>query len=222
MPNVRVKRFVLGPFETNCYIVWIDDEYDAKPAWFIDAGFNPADMVAFAERERLAPQHLLLTHAHADHIAGLDHIRNAFPAMKVALHPAEAHWLADPELNLSAGFGQPMRFEPADEPLNEGDTRTLGRPDGPGVEFNILHTPGHSPGGVVLYSAELGAAFAGDTLFHGSIGRTDFPTSDHQALLDAIRTKLYTLPDETVVLPGHMGQTTIGDEKHTNPFVRAH
>jgi glyoxylase-like metal-dependent hydrolase (beta-lactamase superfamily II) len=118
-------------------------------------------------------------------------------------------------LNLSAMMGMDVTAPGPDELLHDGDQLSLA-----GSRWNVLHTPGHSPGGVTFYHEESGQALVGDTLFQGSIGRTDFPGSDTQTLLKSIRKRLYALPDETVIYPGHGEPSTIGREKRTNPFVR--
>ncbi|MEM1422751.1 MAG: MBL fold metallo-hydrolase, partial [Planctomycetota bacterium] len=211
-PHDRVARFALGPFMTNCYVLrGVDD----ASCWIIDAGLGPDVLIDHVRSSGLEPRGVILTHAHADHIGGLDDVREAFPGVPVSIHPEEAPWLDDPESNLSNNFGLPMRFAPAERTIEQGDTLGLA-----GEEWGVLHTPGHSPGSVSLYNAELGICFAGDTLFHGSIGRFDFPTSDGARLFASIREKLYTLPDTTLVLPGHGPETMIEYEKLTNPHVR--
>jgi glyoxylase-like metal-dependent hydrolase (beta-lactamase superfamily II) len=213
--TVRMKRFALGPFETNCYVVYAEDGAAGRPAWIVDAGFEPGEMIAFAREGSMAVERVVLTHAHADHIAGLDEVREAFPGAEVLIHGAEADWLGDPSKNLSAELGAALRWEPATGTIADGETLELG-----GVAFEVLHTPGNSPGGVSLYAASLGVVLVGDTLFRGSVGRMDFPTSDGDALMRSIREKLYALPDGTRVFPGHGEATTIGEEKRANPFVR--
>lgn len=208
--QVQIERFVLGPFATNCYVI-----HDDTGCWIADAGFDPAAMIDHVRALGVTPTHCVLTHAHIDHIFGLDDVRRAFPGIRVLLHDAEAPWLDDPQLNLSAAFGQPYTTTPADEPLRDGQELDL-----PGGPWKVLHTPGHSPGGVTLFSENAQAAIVGDTLFRDSIGRFDFPTSDQRQLINSIREILYTLPPETRVLPGHMEETTIGREMSSNPFVR--
>lgn len=209
---VVVERFVLGPFETNCYLVRASV---GGGVWVVDAGFDPAPMLDRLAALRQPVEAILLTHAHADHIAGLNEVKAAHPSAPILIHPAETGFLADPARNLSEGFGVPITAPAADGPLEDGRSLTLG-----GVEWTALHTPGHSPGGVTLHCAAADVALVGDTLFAGSIGRFDFPTSDEAALFRSIRQRLYALPDETVVYSGHGEPTTIGREKATNPFVR--
>jgi hydroxyacylglutathione hydrolase len=209
----RVARFELGPFATNCYVLRAPG--GSPKCWIIDAGFDPDALIDYVTGEGLTPELILLTHAHADHIAGLEDVRERFPDAPVAIHGDEVAWLDDPEKNLSQGFGMPLRCRPPERTIADDESLELD-----GERWSVLHTPGHSPGGVTVYNAEAGLAFAGDTLFHNSIGRFDFPTSNGEQLFASIKRRLYTLPDETVVLPGHGPKTTIGNEKRTNPFVR--
>jgi glyoxylase-like metal-dependent hydrolase (beta-lactamase superfamily II) len=210
--GVQVTCFPLGPFATNCYVV---RTADADACWIVDASFDARVLVEHVRREGLRPAMIVLTHAHLDHIAGLDDVRRAFPGVPAVIHEAERDFLEDPELNLSAPYGFPVRVRAADRTLFGGETLTLGT-----STWRVLHTPGHSPGGITLYCAAAGIALVGDTLFRDSIGRFDFPTSDETTLLRSIRGVLYALPDATRVLPGHGDETTIGREKRGNPFVR--
>ena len=208
--DLQIEAFALGPFETNCYLVRAGDE-----SWVIDAGFDPDPLLARIADLDAPPQRIILTHAHADHIGGLDAVRAACPGAPVHVHPLEADWLTTPQLNLSAAYGFPLRVAPATDALADGQTLDLGP-----FAFLVFHTPGHSPGGVTLYEPETRIALVGDTLFAGSIGRFDFPTSRESDLFDSIRNVLYALPDDTRVLPGHGPETTIGREKRANPFIR--
>ncbi len=207
-----MECFSLGPFATNCYIV---SEAGAAGCWIVDASFAPGAMIERVRALGLRPELFVLTHAHLDHIAGLDELREAFPGVPSIIHEAEKKFLEDPELNLSAGYGFPVSVRAAEKTLRGGETLTFG-----GSSWKVLHTPGHSPGGITLHCAEAGIALVGDTLFRESIGRYDFPTSDEAELMRSIREVLYALPDETRVLPGHGPETTIGHEKRGNPFVR--
>jgi hydroxyacylglutathione hydrolase len=211
-PAVRSRGFALGPFETNCYVVWPEDQ---RECWIVDASFEPDEMIEFVRGEGLAPAALILTHAHVDHIAGVGAVLRAFPGTPVWIHGAEAAWLNTPMLNLSEAMGMPVTAPGPHATLEHGQELSLG-----GSVWRVLHTPGHSPGGITLYCAAESIALVGDALFAGSVGRTDFPGSDPQVLAESILTHLYTLPDETRVLPGHGPATTIGREKRSNPFVR--
>lgn len=214
--GIVAEPIVLGPFETNCYVVRSAGAAPGSPCWIVDAGYDPGALIDRVRELRLRPEAVVLTHAHGDHIAGLRDVRAAWPGVPVMIHQAERDWPADPELNLSAMVGLPVTAPPADRLLREGEVLTLD-----GSTWTVLHTPGHSPGGITLHCADAGVALVGDALFAGSVGRTDFPGSDARTLARSIRTRLYTLPDDTVVFPGHGPATTIGREKHANMFVRA-
>ncbi|MBL8761028.1 MAG: MBL fold metallo-hydrolase [Phycisphaerae bacterium] len=211
--QISIQPFALGPWETNCYVVTPGERRDC---WIVDASFDPDDLVDHIRRLGLTPRAILLTHAHVDHIAGLGQLRRAFPGVPVLLHGAEHEWLSDPMLNLSAMTGRPVSEGEPDGELSDGQELTLGP-----SRWVVRHTPGHSPGGVTLYCADAGVALVGDSLFNGSIGRTDFPGSSPGTLAESIRRVLYALPPQTRVFPGHGPPTTIGREMKSNPFVRA-
>ena len=210
-----VEGFVLGPVETNCYIVHAGTARPGAPCWIVDAGFDPAELLDRVRSLRLKPEALILTHAHGDHMAGVEEVRAAFPGIPVLLHEDERGWLEDPELNLSDGLGMPVSAGPPDRLLRDGDELTLD-----GVRWRVLHTPGHSPGGITLHQPESAIAIVGDALVAGSVGRMDLPGGDEETLVRSIRSRLYMLPDATFVYPGHGPTTTIGRERRTNPFVR--
>lgn len=215
-PRPIIEPIVLGPFETNCYIVRAADARPGSPCWIVDAGYEPGELIERVRELALRPDALVLTHAHSDHIAGIRDVRSAWPGVPIMIHEAEREWLLDPVLNLSAMIGMSVTAPAADRLLSEGDVLELD-----GMRWAVLHTPGHSPGGVTFYNTDAGVALVGDALFAGSVGRTDFPGSDTPTLAHSIRSRLYTLPDETAVHPGHGPSTMIGREKRTNMFVRA-
>lgn len=218
--TVRVEAFALGAYQTNCYIVTTPGT-DGAPAgcWVADCGQGPAPLLGrLAQLERdhgLTPDAFVLTHAHLDHIAGLHEARRRFPRVPIWIHAAEADWLTNAEKNLSAFSPTPVTAPPADRLLEDGNTLALA-----GQQWDVLHVPGHSPGSCAFFHAPSGVCISGDTLFAGSIGRTDFPGSSFQTLEASIREKLYTLPDATRILPGHGPETTVGREKASNQFVR--
>lgn len=212
-PHPIIACVTLGPFATNCYIVRIPNH---QGCWIVDAGYDPDELIQNIRAAGVIPTAIVLTHAHPDHIAGLDAVLSAFPGTPVWIHHAEETWLGDPDLNLSALIGPPITAPGPDRLLCDGD-----RLDLEGSQWTVLHTPGHSPGGITLYNEASATALVGDTLFAGSVGRTDFPGGDPRTLAESIRTKLYTLPRHTAVFPGHGPPTTIGEEMANNPFVPA-
>lgn len=213
--NPHIQVFALGDFQTNCMILTQGKPEKGKECWIIDCGYEPEPMLDAIESQGLVPIKIILTHAHADHIAGLTQARSQFPDTPILMHKAEEDWLNEPMLNLSAAIGLAITAPSAESFLDDGDTVSLGT-----LEFEVLHTPGHSPGGITLVCRASKVAFVGDTLFAGSVGRTDFPGSSMDTLAKSIRTKLYTLDPETLCYPGHGPKTTIGSEKSSNPFVR--
>lgn len=211
-PEPRIECFTLGPYETNCYVVTAGE---GRGCWVVDASFDPGPIIEHVRTKGLTPRALVLTHTHVDHIAGVREVLGAFPGLPLLVHEREREWLQDPLLNLSAMSGMPVTTPEATRALREGDELEL-----EGMSWRVLHTPGHSPGGITLYHKPSGTAIVGDSLFAGSIGRTDFPGSDHETLERSIREKLYTLPDAVRIYPGHGPSSTIGREKRSNPFVR--
>lgn len=212
-PVVKIEGMSLGPFDTNSYIVRVEG---GRECWIIDPSFGPEPLIQRVRELGLTPAAIVLTHAHVDHIAGVDDVLSAFPGTPVLVHESERRWLSDPILNLGAMGGMMVTAQGPTRTLREGETLEL-----EGSRWDVLHTPGHSPGGVTLHHAPGQVAIVGDTLFAGSVGRTDFPGADPRTLAASIREKLYRLPDDTTIYPGHGPESTIGVEKRTNPFVRA-
>ncbi len=213
MSEFVLKSFALGSWMTNGYLLGWEP---TKEAWVVDPGFSPDPLVDYIQQEKWIITKILLTHAHLDHIAGINNIVALFPEAEILIHKEEETFLTDPSLNLSALAGVPVSAPEPTGTLADGDELVLG-----GLSFTVLHTPGHSPGGACFYQPREGILLSGDTLFEGSVGRTDFPTSDAAALGEGIRRKLYVLPDETKVYPGHGPETQIGREKRFNPFVKS-
>jgi len=202
----------LGEFETNCYVVRTDGS--TADCLLIDTGLEVTGLLDFLRRNKLNPAALILTHGHIDHIAGVDELRRRFPDIKIYIHKLDAELLSDAVGNLSFMTGLSMTADPADVGLEEGDVI-----DQAGIKLKVVHTPGHTPGGICLYAKQDGVIFVGDTLFAGSVGRTDFPTGNTRQLIQSIKDKLLILPAETKVYPGHGPETTIAAEKSNNPFL---
>ncbi len=209
-----IHRFELGDFATNCYVV-CDDTDRTKSCWIIDCSYEPEPMLDFIEQHGLKPSLCILTHCHCDHIAGLSKMRLRLGPVNVLCHEAEAGFNEDPNLNLSAFIPPGISAPPVDAYLRPGQLLELGS-----HYFTTLHTPGHSPGGITLYCEDSKVALVGDTLFQGSIGRVDFPTSDVAAMKHSLMEVLMKLPDDTTIYPGHGDDTTIGSERRTNPYLR--
>jgi hydroxyacylglutathione hydrolase len=200
-----VRTVVVGPIATNCYIFGSRSTHDAV---LIDPGaeFNKINSVVKAEGLKLNA--IILTHGHYDHIGCLDNFD-----LPVYIHAADAEMLVDAEKNLSACFGAGENFSPDIHLLKDNDVLKVGD-----LELKVLHTPGHSPGGICLQSGDV--LFSGDTLFCQGVGRTDLPGGSFTALSDSINKKLMSgLSDETLVLPGHGRSTTIREEKQKNEFL---
>ncbi len=209
---MKIDRLILGDFQTNAYVVRKDEA--SSDCLIVDTGLDESDLPAFLGQHGLRPTAVILTHGHADHIAGLPALRQQYPGLRVYVHALDADLLSDAEANLSTLAGAPRTVEPADALLQDGDTI-----EEAGIVLAVLHTPGHTPGGICLYVESEGLVFSGDTLFAEGIGRTDFPGGDTAQLLESIRSRLLTLPDATVVYPGHAMRTTIAHEKAHNPFL---
>lgn len=216
-PTPFIEVFPLGGFQTNCMVVTDGPVLEGKPCLIVDCGYEPAPLIEYIERNRLIPERIVLTHAHADHLAGVNELFERVGSMPLLMNAVEEAWLNDPMLNLSAALGLSITAPGPDGYLKEGDTVGIGS-----LAFQVRETPGHSPGSISLIHEPSETALVGDSLFNGSIGRTDFPGSSFEQLAESIRTKLYTLPPETRVYPGHGPTTTIAQEMRSNPFVPAH
>ncbi len=198
----------VGVFAENCYVVGCETTLQGV---VIDPGDEVARILKTIAELKLKIKYILLTHAHLDHVKEVSAMQKAL-AIPVLMHRAD-QFLLDNLPAQAAAFGLTTSGIPrVDKYIEEGDAIEFGR-----YHFEVLHTPGHSPGGVTF--AEKGVAFVGDVLFAGSIGRTDLPGGDYETLIRSIQSKLFPLGDDTQVYPGHGPQTTIGREKQTNPFL---
>ncbi|MFA5085538.1 MAG: MBL fold metallo-hydrolase [Candidatus Omnitrophota bacterium] len=205
MNDFTVNRFEVGPMAANCYVI---AHVPTKDACLIDPGGEPERIKDFIRKNGLNLKFIINTHGHGDHILG-----NKFFRVPVYIHRLEKDFLTNPDLNLSGIFGIYLKTTEASKLLEDGQVIYLND-----LKLEILHTPGHTPGGI---SVKLdGVVFTGDTLFAGTVGRTDFSYGDEGALFRSIRKKLFTLDDNTVVYPGHGEESTIGIEKKSNPFFR--
>jgi hydroxyacylglutathione hydrolase len=202
----------VGMLGCNCSV--IGDEI-TREAIVIDPGDDVSKIIAILERRQLAVKMIVITHAHIDHIGGAEKLR-AHTGAPVYMH--EADKMLSDRLDVQASWlGIATPKDPGiDKPAHEGDIIRAGS-----IEAHVLHTPGHTPGSISLYLPLESRVIAGDTLFQGSIGRTDLPGGDTAQIGRSIRGKLYTLPEDTIVFPGHGQTTSIGEEKRHNPFVRA-
>jgi glyoxylase-like metal-dependent hydrolase (beta-lactamase superfamily II) len=208
---LEIVSFILGPAQTNAYLV---ADSQSGEAVVIDPAWNGDLILAAAQERGWRIAHLWYTHAHFDHIGGAGAIADALnPLPLVALHPADhTLWRAEGGAPL---FG--LRIDPGPEPsidLVDGMHMQLGQ-----AQFEVRHTPGHTPGHCIFYVAQDNLVFCGDLIFQGSVGRTDLPGGSWDQLLNSIRTQVFSLPDETRLLSGHGPETTVGEEKRSNPFV---
>ena len=207
---IKLQSYILFPeYQINTYLLW---DSQSKEAILIDPGAPSHALVKYIKEQQLLVKMIVNTHGHGDHIGG-----NAFFAQElgcpIAIHPLDAPMLMDNRKNMSEYMGTPLPLKAAELLLNEGDEVLLGN-----TPVRIIHTPGHTPGGICLLAGKY--LISGDTLFEQSIGRTDFPGGNHASLIKCIKEKLFVLPDDVLVYPGHGPSTSIGLEKANNPFVR--
>ncbi|EOS73653.1 hypothetical protein C817_05036 [Dorea sp. 5-2] len=206
---MKVERFLTGIISTNCYLA-INEE--TKQTVVIDPASSSPSLMNHIEAEGLKVEAILLTHGHFDHIMGIDGFLKKYD-VPVYVHEDDKEMMNDPQLNQSSTYTAGYTFSGA-ECIRDGQVLHLA-----GNDFEVFHTPGHTPGCCCFYVREEGVLFSGDTLFANSVGRTDFPGSSTSALIRSIREKLLPLPDETRVYPGHMGETAIGYEREHNPYI---
>lgn len=206
---MKIEKFVTGIISTNCYLV-INEE--TKHAVVIDPAAFPLSMKTYIQEQEITVDAILLTHGHFDHIMGIDDLRKVYD-IPVYVEEEDESLLQDARLNLSLTYTSGYTVTGV-KTVKEGDVLTFA-----GYEFCVIHTPGHTKGGCCYYVESEQVLFSGDTLFQNSVGRTDFENSSTSALVRSVREKLFLLPDETHVYPGHMGETMIGHEKTHNPYV---
>ena len=204
---MNVETLPVGPLEVNCYLAWLN----GPDTLVIDPGGDAEEVAAAVSRNSLRVAGYLLTHGHVDHIDALAELYDRHPA-PVVLHSADLEWAFEPRNQLQPYYGSPRR--PAGE---IGDVRDGHSGDVAGLQYTVIGTPGHTPGSVCFWFEQDAALFGGDLLFAGSIGRTDLPGGDARAMTASLQ-RVMSLPDSTVVYPGHGPATTLGKEKQTNPF----
>lgn len=207
MENLKVKFFIVGNVQTNCYII---SNSNTKEAIVVDPGDAPSKIEDYLNSNDLVCKAILLTHGHFDHILAAEELREKYH-VKIYIHEDEAALVSDPEMNVSLYFtGREYSLKP-DVLLKDNEQLNLA-----GQAIRVIHTPGHTGGGVCYLLEEHGILFSGDTLFRGSVGRTDFPTGDGKKLIEVIKEKLMVLDDSISVYPGHGMMTTIGYERNNN------
>lgn len=207
---MRITNLPSGALQANTYLA-VDEK--TNEGFIVDPGGYNKVLTKEVRDNDVNIKYIILTHGHSDHICGVNEHKAEFPDAKIVAYKDEEAMLENPNLNQSPGFGVPYSTK-ADILVSDGDELKVGD-----ITLKFIHTPGHTEGGMCIYVKEAKALFSGDTLFRQSIGRTDFPGGSYKEIMDSIRKKLFLLPDDTNVFPGHMGMTSIGFEKENNPFV---
>ncbi len=202
-----LKIFAVGPMEANCYILY---DPDKREGLIIDPGAEGSRLIKFIEQEKISINYIINTHAHPDHV-GANRELKEYTNAPILIHRYDAPMLAGSESILSLIFPLGSSSPPADTLIKDGDLIECG-----GMKLQVLHTPGHTPGGISLLQDD--CIFTGDTLFSGSIGRSDLPGGSQEVLLDSIR-KILSLGENLIVYPGHGPSTTVSQELHSNPFI---
>ena len=209
MSSFSIKSVVVGPVDVNCYI--LKDKATGKGA-VIDPGGHVERIMSLINDMKADIAEIIITHGHFDHIGALDELRNAI-GCGASIHELDAEMLLKSRKNLSIFMGTDASFRPAERLLKDGDVIRFGE-----SFLKVIHTPGHTAGGICLYDEDK-VLFSGDTLFAGSVGRSDFPGGDHYQLIESVVKALAEVKDETVVYPGHGPETGMGYERKTNPFL---
>ena len=198
----------VGPMDNNCYIIGCEETREAA---VVDPGAEGGRILRKLEELKLNCRLIILTHGHADHLGALGQVQEATGA-QVLIHTDDADMLTSPGKNLSVFTGGSLKFEPSDRLLQDGDTVDVGK-----VQLKIIHTPGHTQGGISILAGD--KLITGDTLFAGSVGRSDFPGGNHDQMIKSIKEKLLVFAPETPVCPGHGPASTVGGEAKYNPFL---
>ncbi len=205
---MEIETLEVSPFQVNCYLVWSKED---KIGVIIDPGDEDQLILERIEKNNFRPKAILLTHGHADHIAAVKPIKDKLN-IPLYIGKGDEKMLESPSGNVSLMFGFQITCPPADHILKDSDVISFGS-----LKFSIFATPGHSPGGICYFIEN--SLFCGDTLFNGSIGRTDLPGGDYRQLIDSIDKNILSLPDEIICYPGHGPKTTVGNERKHNPFL---
>ena len=207
--NIAIRMMVLGPVQTNCFFLINED---TKEVLIIDPADSAKRIIQWVNSEQLKPVAILLTHGQFDHILAVNDVKKEY-GIPVYASKDEVEVLATPQLNVSTIMGMRLSMK-ADELFKDEDVLELA-----GMKLKVIATPGHTIGSVCFYIEEEKMLISGDTLFCTSVGRTDFPTGNGRQLIESIKTRLFVLPDDTAVFPGHNDMTSIGYEKVHNPFI---
>jgi glyoxylase-like metal-dependent hydrolase (beta-lactamase superfamily II) len=205
---MKLLTLPLGDYQTNCYILFDS----TQEAIIIDPGFEANKIIALLQSHDLSIKYIIITHGHGDHIGAIPELKRHYPEAKVVISDQDAYRLGNPRLSLLSMMGSQAIIE-ADQTVKDGDYITMGS-----LKLKVIATPGHTEGGISLLIDN--CVFVGDTLFQGDIGRTDLSGGDFETLENSIRHKLYTLPDYTIVYPGHGPATSIAFEKSNNSYFR--
>jgi glyoxylase-like metal-dependent hydrolase (beta-lactamase superfamily II) len=208
MENIKIDHMVLGSVQTNCFFVYKEDK---KEAIVFDPADHGKEILDKLQAKGITPVAICLTHGHFDHILGVAKLKQ-LAHIEIYANEDEKELLGNESLNCSSHVGRLCTVTP-DHLLKDGETFTIA-----GITLQMIATPGHTVGSCCYYCKDAGILISGDTLFEGSVGRTDLPTGSMSALVRSIKEKLFQLPDDTVVYPGHGDSTTIGDEKKYNPY----
>ena len=207
---MKIEKFVLGAVQTNSYLVLNEER---KEVVIVDPAICPDYLISHVKSNGYVPKVIILTHGHFDHVMGIEGWLSEYE-IPVYLHEDEKEVLANYNLNLSVMIGKYYAYDKV-ETLKDGEVLELA-----GFSFKVIHTPGHTQGGCCYYEENEAVLISGDTLFKSSVGRSDFPTGNMSTLVKSIKEKLFVLPDDVMVYPGHNSLTCIADEKMYNPFLR--
>ena len=207
---MKLETIVVGPFEVNCYVYWDEQTSDGV---ILDPGGDEAEIIDRVGKHGVTPRAILLTHGHGDHIAAVEAVKDHY-RIPLYIGKGDEKLLRDPSENVSLMYGKPIRAPEPDFVMTDEQSIQFG-----GVLLKALATPGHTEGGMCFLDEREACLFCGDTLFWGSVGRTDLPGGSTAVLLESIRSRILSLPDDVICYPGHGSETTVGAERVNNPFL---